>query len=445
MVRRAAHGLLMVLILLGPPAAAQDGRYDVDHAPATLKDLQSRCGLIKVLAKCPLPAEDLRLLERAVQGDRLAQHLLASRLASGNGFAGGNGARSAIGWFGRSAEQGNPEAALRYNDLRSDGLEPAADETRIAAGLQGSARAGSATARVALSEMMLYGRGVARDVAGSMQLLRQAADSGDIRARQRLERRLLVGAPGVPPDRAGLIEIHRRTAASGDPQAMATLSRMLLDGTGKAFDPAEGYVWLMRAAHLAHAPAVERAIRLFDEGLVRDNRTVVAPDPVQAYMWVLIAARRPGTPGPSGTQARLQETMSSADLAEARRRATAWRPMTATDVLAAAFELPPVTADGETRAIVASLSGDTRRHFELPPGVVPQPWQRVPDFNRAAEVAAAITAIGGYCEAQGHSLCISVCRANPYVDRTGDTPADRQRRIDAWKMCASGVGMPRFR
>jgi len=349
MVGRRAYGLLMALVLLGPPVAAQDGRYDVDHAPATLKDLQSRCGLIKVLTACPLPADDMRLLERAVHGDRLAQHLLASRLASGNGFPGGNGARSAIGWFGRSAEQGNPEAALRYNDLRTDGLEPAADEARIAAGLQKSAHAGSAVARIALSEMMLYGRGVTRDVAGSMQLLRQAADSGDMRARQRLERRLLVGAPGVPPDRAGVIEMHRRAAAGGDPQAMATLGRMLLDGTGNAFDPADGYRWLMRAAHLAHASALERVIRLFDEGLVRDSRTIVAPDPVQAYMWILIAARRPETQAPSSTQARLQGAMSSADLAEARRRAAAWRPMTAAEALAAAFDLPPVTANGETR------------------------------------------------------------------------------------------------
>ncbi|TXL77603.1 sel1 repeat family protein [Vineibacter terrae] len=440
---RSICGLLVML--LAWPAAAQDGRYDVEHAPATLQDLRSRCGLARVITPCPLPADDLRLLERAVQGDRLAQHVLASRLAAGRGFAGSDGRRSAIGWFGRSAEQGNPEAALRYNDLRSDGLEPAADEARIASGLRQAAQAGSTAAQMALSEMMLYGRGTVRDVAGSMQLLRQAADSGDRRARQLLGRRLTVGAPGVPPDRAAVIEMHRRAASGGDAPAMAALGLMLLDGRGAAPDPAEGYRWLMRAAHLEHKPALERVIQLFDEGLARDGRIIVAPDPVQAYTWILIAARRPETRTAAGTQARLQGTMASADLAEARSRAASWRPLTPAEATTAAFELPPVTAEGEARAIVAALSGDARRHFELPPGVTPLPWQVVPDFDRAADVAAAIGAISRYCEAQGHSLCVSVCRANAHAERTADDPRGRQRWIEAWQRCASGVGIPRFR
>lgn len=115
-----------------------------------------------------------------------------------------------------------------------------------------------------------------------------------------------------------------------------------------------------------------------------------------------------------------------------------------TILLIASSAAPAVAADRS--AAIDSLPDHSRRLFEVPAGGTPQPWQRVPDFDRLDDVVAAVTAIGVYCADQRRLTCARLCPvpAPPGAFDERRIP-DRQRRdwrMTLWRRCAESVGAP---
>lgn len=163
----------------------------------------------------------------------------------------------------------------------------------------------------------------------------------------------------------------RAMAQQGDLRAMVLLSAMLNDGRDIPKDHAESMQWLTRAANLGSGLAAVRLGAIYEQGLDEPRQTSLAENwylraarqgdpaglyslgalyargadtvsqrPVPAYMLLELANRasrnrpaedpltppRHGAFWATGTLNKLAATMTPADIAEARRRADAWKP-----------------------------------------------------------------------------------------------------------------------
>jgi len=163
----------------------------------------------------------------------------------------------------------------------------------------------------------------------------------------------------------------RAMAQQGDLRAMVLLSAMLNDGHDIPKDHAESMQWLTKAANLGSGLAAVRLGAIYEQGLDEPRQMSLAENwflraarqgypaglyslgalyarggdmvsqrPIPAYMLLDLANRatsgqppedmltppRHGAFWASGTLNKLAATMNPADIAEARRRADAWKP-----------------------------------------------------------------------------------------------------------------------
>ncbi len=113
---------------------------------------------------------------------------------------------------------------------------------------------------------------------------------------------------------------HWRAAAeAGNAAAQNNLGFLYRKGFGVGKDEAEAAKWYRRAAEQGLVDAMTNLGMLLDEGFG------VARDYVESYKWFLLALRG-GHPGAQGHLDILaEEFLSSEEVAEATRRADAWR------------------------------------------------------------------------------------------------------------------------
>jgi len=310
-------------------------------------------------------------------------------------------------------------AALELNHRRHEGQAIEADEGKIAAALRAAVDAGNTEAMRALADMTIYGRGGPRNPQEALALLHRAADKGSALAEQDLGDLYLLGAPGVPMDAREGFRWMATSARHGNLEAMEQLGSLYLHTPDSSLqDPAEAYRWLVRASLLDAARSQEALSTLLAEGAIVNGRTVIAPDTIQADMWFRIAARSPFHDNPSIRHS-IEMNMTSAELQQAKKLAADWHPRTLQEVLAMTIDPPAVKASAQ-RPWPPGLMGAALQQFQ--DGVDnPEPWQRLPDFDRPEEVAAAMTAIAEHCEQKGLDRCAAQCR-----DRLTDlTPPEK--------------------
>jgi hypothetical protein len=115
-------------------------------------------------------------------------------------------------------------------------------------------------------------------------------------------------------------------------------------------------------------------------------------------------------------------------------------------VVIASWDAPAIAQPGDRSAAIDSLPDHSRRFFEVPPGGTPQPWQRVPDFDRLDDVVAVVTAIGVYCAEQRRLTCARLCPVpappGTFDERRIPEGQRRDLRITSWRRCAGSVGEP---
>ncbi len=394
--------LLAAGVAVAGPARAE-GEYGPAHAAEAVSEMRLGC---MVVIRCPIDHAAYETMLRAVGGDRAAQVELAKRLDRGDGLP--RDQNAATGWYGRAAEQGDVPSALELNHRRHDGMPIEADEAKIAAAMRKASEAGDTDAMRALADMMINGRGGPRDPQGALALLHRAADKGSALAEADLGDLYLLGAPGVP------LNIHQgftwmaTSARHGNLEAMEQLGSLYLHTPDPAMqNPAEAYRWLMRASLLDAARSQEALSTLLADGASVNGRMLIEPDPIHADMWFRIAARSPFHDNPSIRHS-IEGNMSSAELDQAKALAADWHPRPLAEVMAMTIDPPP-------------LKGPARQPW--PPGLVgpalklfqdgadnPEPWQRLPDFDKPQDVASAITAIADRCDQKGLDRCASFCR-----------------------------------
>lgn len=401
--RAGLAGLAALAALSAASIAWAEGDYGPVHAAEILSNMRLPCMFI---IRCPLGPKAYDTFRRAVAGDRDQQYELATLLDRGDGLP--RDVRAATGWYGRAAEQGHVPAALELNHRRHEGQAIEADEAKIAAALRTGADAGDTEAMRALADMTIYGRGGPRNPQEALALLHRAADKGSALAEQDLADLYLLGAPGVRLDIHEGFRWMAVSARHGNLEAMEQLGSLYLNTPDPAMqDPAEAYRWLVRASLLDAARSQEALSTLLSEGAIVNGRTAIAPDPIQADMWFRVAARSPFHDNPS-IRLSIESKMTSVELEEAKKLAADWHPRPLQEVLAMTID-PPVVKASDKRPWPRGLIGAALQQFQ-DGSDNPEPWQRLPDFDRPEEVAAAITAIAEHCEKKGLGGCASFCR-----------------------------------
>src|SRR5215813_4117824 len=366
----AVAGMAMSMaVMIGGAARGED--YGPGNAGAALQQLPGwRCSLN---LGCPISQEAYAALTGALAGDRELHYKLAQLLQRGDGIP--RDLRAAAGWYGKAAEQGHVAAALELNRLRHEGADIPADETKIAAALGLEVEKGDREAMRALADMQVYGRGLPRDAEQGLALLRRAVAAGSAAAAEDLANLFLRDAPGIPRNPTQGFHWMAESAHLGNAAAMLNLGSMYFNYPDAAMrDPGEGYRWLMRAALVDNPAAQELLSGVLAQGAMVGARAIIPLDPIAADMWLRLAARSPFHDNASQLR-QIESNMTTAQLAEAKERADAWRPNSLDEVLAMTIPLPEVA--GAKPPWPRELHGHALDRFKEAGNNLPMAWGEV--------------------------------------------------------------------
>lgn len=227
-----------------------------------------------------LTAFDLAL-PRAKAGDKAAQTLVAQIYARGLGVPRDD--KQAAHWYGLAAEQGVPEAQLRYALYLLDGSVVPPDHEKGRQLMKAAAEAGNALAEFNYAQMLasdLPGAGGPDD---ALPWYLKAARAGIPDAEYAVSRIYASGSLTVVADLAKARIWLTKAAQHNFAQAQLDLGTALVDGRGGPRDEKEGFEWLLRAARAGNVPAEAYIARLYRAGIGVDA------DLVSAAAWYIVA------------------------------------------------------------------------------------------------------------------------------------------------------------
>jgi len=202
------------------------------------------------------------------------------------------------------------------------------------------AEQGHAFAQTNVGLMYANGEGVPQDYAEAVRFYRLAAEQGDAFAQSNLGV-MYVNGYGVPQDYAEAVQWNRLAADQGYAVAQYSLGVAYQDGEGVPQDYAEAVRFYRLAADqgLAEAQYNLGVMYVFGRG--------VRPDAIQAHMWWSLAAEQ-GFENAIRNRDTVAGNMTPAQIAEAQRLASAWRPKLL-GAPSTAFALPPCPEDPNVR------------------------------------------------------------------------------------------------
>ena len=193
--------------------------------------------------------------------------------------------------------------------------------TLIACGLLELALVGVAAAGPLEDGQAAYQRG---DFATALRIFRPLAEQGNAEA-QRMLGTAFASGQGVPQDFVQAVIWYGEAAYQGDPDAQTNLGAMYANGWGVPQDYAQAVVWYRQAGERGNAGAQSNL------GLMYEHGQGVPQDYVSAHMWLNLAATSRATDLAARDQAAkerdmLAAKMTPAQIAEAQRLASKWRP-----------------------------------------------------------------------------------------------------------------------
>jgi TPR repeat protein len=124
---------------------------------------------------------------------------------------------------------------------------------------------------------------------------------------------------GLPKDESAALDWYRKAASLGNPQGEFRFGWLLHQGHGAPRDTAAAATWYRKAAE------ANVAIAQNNLGVLLEKGDGVSPDPVEAYKWYCVAAKAQ-LPIAEGNKKKFAATLSPEQIAEAERRAAAWKP-----------------------------------------------------------------------------------------------------------------------
>jgi TPR repeat protein len=194
--------------------------------------------------------------------------------------------RQAVALYQRAADAGIAPALTRLGDYYNFGIRPIREDVdRAVEYYSAAADRGDIAGITTLAMMHRLGRGVPRDPARMVALLRTAADAGYHFAQMRLAETYLTGE-GVPggadrelgiPDPAAAIPYLAALARDGNVEAALKLADLYDQGAeGLPPDPGERYRWVDLVAQTGDPAALAMRAFLIEQGVGTD------PDPERA-------------------------------------------------------------------------------------------------------------------------------------------------------------------
>ena len=155
------------------------------------------------------------------------------------------------------------------------------------------------------------------DYARAMRIFRPLADRGQTMAEYILGL-MYANGQGVPQDYAEALKWHLKAAEQGEAKAQFSVGLMYFKGLGAKQSLADAFKWYRRAADQGDPIAQYNLAAMYARG------EVVKRDPVSALVFYTLATMHAVTSaGPA--KARLEKTMSPAQIAAADKRVYAWQ------------------------------------------------------------------------------------------------------------------------
>ncbi len=190
--------------------------------------------------------------------------------------------------------------------------DPNLDEIKLLA------NQGDLDAQNRLGAAYLEGKGVDRNTAEAERWFRQAAEKGYAKAQYNLGVLYITGQ-GVPRNQAEAFQWFSKAARQGLADAQYNLGVMYYQGSGVRQSYADALASYERAARKGHALAQ------YNLGLMYLEGKSAAKDPVQAYMWISLAAKEK-VPGAVQSLDYLAEKMTPEQKDKAKKTAKEFKP-----------------------------------------------------------------------------------------------------------------------
>ena len=145
--------------------------------------------------------------------------------------------------------------------------------------------------------------------ADAIPILKPLAEAGDRDAQTLLGGRQIAGIGG-PQDLRSAFDLFARAAEQGQPYAQYNLGLMYARGDAGATDFDKAAAWYRRSA---------------SQGVILANGEGVPADPVQAYVWLLLADRS-GFKAAQRNVEILRSRLAAEERTKAEQAAAAWQP-----------------------------------------------------------------------------------------------------------------------
>lgn len=271
--------------------------------------------------------EAMQLLRKAAdQGEDRAQYMLGYNYLVGQGVS--KDIDLAVVWWRKSAEQNNVDAMNALGLCYEDGSGVTRDQKQAIELFRKAAELGGTRAQNNLGRIYYRGSGVAQNFDEALKFWSKAAEQGDAEARFQL----------------GVLHANNRyskydyrealkwwlRAGTKIPVALNNIGVLSENGDGVPKDFTQALTWYRASAEIGCVKA------LANLGILYSRDDVPFRDLVEAYKWFILADNAGDEDG-KNERTKLTAKLSSADLAEAQRRAQAWKPSQRLDAVDVRF------------------------------------------------------------------------------------------------------------
>ncbi|MCF6284338.1 MAG: hypothetical protein L3K26_04020 [Candidatus Hydrogenedentes bacterium] len=254
-------------------------------------------------------------------------------LAAGcaNGEGGGENDAKSFEQTKEGAEGGDAMARRSLGFMYREGWGVEKDEEEVVRwdkmafkSFMKAAEQGDALAQWLLGCMYSYGQGVEKNSVEALRWFKMSAAQGDAWRQGMLAHMHVVGQNGIEKDAEEAakwykmaFESYMKSAERGDAEAQLELGHKYQYGQGVEKDEIEAVKWYTRAAENGQWKAQQTLGDMYREGVI------VSKDVVKAYMWYSLAAVE--ILHQKNYRYGLERTMTEEELAEAKRRAAAFK------------------------------------------------------------------------------------------------------------------------
>jgi TPR repeat protein len=222
-------------------------------------------------------------LERAKQGDAVAQTLLGVLFSRGLGVK--QDLAAAADWYRLAGKGGDPEGLYALGQAYLHGRGVDKDPKKAAELFRKAADKRHADAARELAYLLLDGKAGEKNPMLAAAYLSRAAHLGNMDAQYTLAGLFQEGV-GVVPNEEQAAHWYAEAARNGHVGAQVEYAIMLFNGRGVEKDEAEAAQWFLRAANADNPVAQIRLARILAEG------RGLPKDEAEAARWYLIAKER---------------------------------------------------------------------------------------------------------------------------------------------------------